>query len=166
MGTNVKEDKFTPRSHKQNIVDLLRDIELTPTEVAEEIGCTLNYAQNTLKGLVNDGLCVGVGYHRYTTNRDKMSVKVYQASYDEFDYLIPVSKIEPKRDPLVSTMFGTPKKSYVMYDDKFHGERKLECGVLEMRDDGKVLVSVSLNWLGKPDCDPDVVVNETDIIWE
>ena len=153
MSNNEKEDKFTPRSHKQNIVDLLRDIELTPTEVAEEIGCTLNYAQNTLKGLVNDGLCVGVGYHRYTTNRDKMSVKVYQSDYDEFDYLIPVSKIEPKRDPLVSTMFGTPKKSYLLIRGIRH-----ECGIVNSFDDEfcSVVVDGYAEMLAKFD----------EIIWE
>lgn len=166
MTTNVNEYKFTPRSHKQNILELLRDIELTPTEVAEEIGCTLNYAQNTLRSLVNDGLCLKLDNGRFTSNYDKMTIKVYQSEYDEFDYPIPVSKIEPKRDPLVDLMFGKPKKSYIMYDDKFFGERKFECGILEMLDDGKVLVSVSFNWLGKPDCDTDVIVNESDIIWE
>jgi hypothetical protein len=161
MSTNVKAEKDTPRSHKQNILELLRDIELTPVDVAAEIGCSLNYAQNTLKTLVDEGLCVltKTNPFTYTSNYDKMSVKVYQSDYDQFDYVIPVSKIEPKRDPIVSLLFGTPKKSYVMHDDDFTGTFKLECGVLEIRGDGTALVSIS-------DCDLDFVVNESDIIWE
>jgi hypothetical protein len=53
-----------------------------------------------------------------------------------------------------------------MYDDKFFGVRKLECGILESCGDGKFLVSVGLNWLGKDESDPEIIVNETEIIWE
>lgn len=158
MGTDVKADKDVPRSHKQNIVELLRDIELTTLEVAEEIGCSLNYAQNTLAALVKDGLCIKVDDNRFTTNYDKMSVRVYQTQYDQFDYLIPVSKIEPKRDPLVATMFGTPKKSYVMCGD---GEiiKKYECGVLEYIDNDQFCVV-------EVDGFDEMLVNSSDIIWE
>lgn len=156
MTTNVNEYKFTPRSHKQNILELLRDIELTPTEVAEEIGCTLNYAQNTLRSLVDDGLCLKLDNGRFTSNYDKMTIKVYQSEYDEFDYLIPVSKIEPKRDQLVDLMFGKPKKSYVWCDD---GEsiKKCECGVLEYVDEF-CLIEV--------DGYDEMLVLPSEIIWE
>lgn len=113
------KEKFLPRSHKQNILELLRDTKQTVEEISLELKCDMTYAQSAVKQLEADGLLIRINDNKpyyYTSDYDLLPIKVHQMDYDQYELVIPVSDIVVKRDPLVELFFSEPP--VVPYTDK------------------------------------------------
>lgn len=109
--TENPRHKDLPRSHKQNILELLRDTYQTVEEISLELKCDMAYAHSAVKQLETAGLVIKLNDAKpfyYTSDYSKLKIQVHQCEYDQYELVIPVSTVEVKRDPLVELFFSEP----------------------------------------------------------
>jgi transcription initiation factor IIE alpha subunit len=122
----VNEETMKPLGATHYILELLRDTELKASEIAEELDMSVEHTSTILSKLLKQGHIVAVRKERpesglgaspsiYTSNYDKLKVKVYLTKDDVHYNIRESEKIELKRDPLVDAFFGSyvPKPTVV-----------------------------------------------------
>ena len=106
---------------KQRILDLLRDTEQTAVEIALELRVVTSDVQAAIPALISDGLlvCVDDGTPAiYTSNYDKLKVKVYTTDDDTYEKVTKAEEIVIQRDPIDALFFAKPE--IVVYNQDGH----------------------------------------------
>lgn len=107
------------KSIQQQILDLLRDCEQTRSEIGIELKMPTSTITTSLTPLLQCGLLVEVDNSfptTYTSNYDKLSVKVYTAEDDDYEKVQTPEKTNPTKTELESLIFKKP--DIVVYNDK------------------------------------------------